>query len=229
MTLRRNRFGTRCRRSNSGTARRSTSRRLKTRRGIPILVPHTFRHSPYHQAQLSTPLVHLPVRALSFSSTSNRGSEINSLVEAIAANPLTGALSPKDGKRRKAVSGTSAVALGLGEEDQQDVAMDPRTDASSAKAKARTKHPRDRPVTEGEVELDDSNFPLRSLRVDPVGLDSPRQMAGPSTSAQSMSPVSPTKPLVDKAEFPPMRLASKEAAADPPRYPIPEKPRVSAS
>lgn len=101
-------------------------------------------------------------RALSFSSVGgSRGSEgqdeIENLVEALAGSPLGNtSLSPADRRGSQ----------------PELAAMDPRTDSTSAKAVARALLPLERrPVSEGEVELQDTNFPLPSLRVDPVDVE----------------------------------------------------------
>lgn len=102
-------------------------------------------------------------RALSFSSSGRAGShssraskgndEIESLVEALNG-PSRAALSVSPGDRWGS---------------QSDLATDSRLDPTTAKATARATMRLDqRPVSEGEVELNDSNYPLRSLRVDPV-------------------------------------------------------------
>lgn len=100
-------------------------------------------------------------RAVSFSSVggdrgSNRQDEIDSIVEAFAGTPM---------------GSTSRSPARWGSQPELVVA-DPRTDITSPKAAARaTLSSERRPVSEGEVELEDSNFPLRSLRVDPVDVE----------------------------------------------------------
>jgi len=92
--------------------------------------------------------------AVSFSSVGgDRGSrgqdEIDSLVEALSGTPMRS---------------TSRSPARWGSQPEL-VAVDPRTDITSPKAAARaTLSSERRPMSEGEVELEDSNFPLRSLR-----------------------------------------------------------------
>jgi hypothetical protein len=113
-------------------------------------------------------------RALSFSSVGgSRGSksqdEIESLIEALDGSPLgTTSLSPAD---------------------RWGSQSDPRTDPASAKAAARVRSDR-RPVSEGEVELEDTNFPLGSLHVDPVDVE---PVASSSFPKKSSPPVKVTE------------------------------------
>lgn len=91
--------------------------------------------------------------------------EINSLVEAIGSSSVSANASP-------------AGMWNSGEL----VITDARTDPTSAKAMARSARAEDRPVTAGEVELNDSNFPLRSVRVDSMELDRPASATLSKTS-----------------------------------------------
>lgn len=121
-------------------------------------------------------------RALSFSSSGRAGSagsrgsrgqdEIESLVEALSGSRAVLSVSPAD-------------RWG----SQSDLAMDTRTDPTSAKATARATMRLDqRPISEGEVELNDSNYPLRSLRVDPVDVGAGFAPVGhPKTVEQSIT------------------------------------------
>ncbi|KAF8319784.1 hypothetical protein DL93DRAFT_120462 [Clavulina sp. PMI_390] len=147
-------------------------------------------------------------RALSLSSNSgvasagSRGSrhdvsrghdEIDSLVEALNSSPSAN-MSPAE----RWNSQTSLVS-------------DPRVDPTTAKATARSTKPLDqRPVSEGEVELSDSNFPLRSVRVDAVDVE---VAAGkpPITSAGSpkLANPKPTLQLRPSPQRPPSFVVEK--------------------
>lgn len=119
-------------------------------------------------------------RAASLSSVIGRGNkgqdEIDSIVEVLAGSPMGG---------RERSPGQ------LGSQPEL-IATDPRTDPTSPKAAARAALSSERrPAGEGEVELKDINFPLRSLRVDPVdvepaasGSSLPKQLL--SSSAKSI-------------------------------------------
>lgn len=140
-------------------------------------------------------------RALSFSShsgkaasagsrpPSNAQEEIDSLVEAIGRSPGLASASPVD-------RFSSQADL---------VAVDPRTDPTTAKATARATMRSDRrPVSEGEVELNDSNFPLRSVRVDSADVEA----VGSSSSLANRAPAGFPK-MLDKPSKEPSRLPRK--------------------
>lgn len=103
--------------------------------------------------------------------------EIDSLVEAIGSSSVSASVSP-------------AGVWNGGEL----VITDARTDPTSTKAVARSAPAEDRPVTAGEVELNDSNFPLRSVKVDSMDLDRPSSTL--VKTADSDSPIEPAQPAL---------------------------------
>lgn len=130
--------------------------------------------------------------------------EINSLVEAIGSSSVSASVSPAG------VWNSAELVI-----------TDSRTDPTSAKAMARSAPAEDRPVTAGEVELNDSNFPLRSVRVDSMDLNRPASVTLSKTSEKG----SPEDPIpVESVQATPnnsVTLSQKETPS--PRY---KRPKV---
>lgn len=169
-----------------------------------VLIPFTLpRQKSSRSSNSSSRALSITGSDRGSNSLSRNAGEIDSLVEALGSS-TSGAPQP------------SPVGGWVGQ--SSIIVADARTDPTSAKAMARSGPIEGRTVNPGEVEVNDSNYPIRSIKVDPVELPVASSLPQQSPSREI------TQAVVEKESSSPRRKRPKVVqpsfASDDPRYKV---------